>query len=170
MGFAVNDRRVTSLGALPVKDPTVASDLATRPFEADGVESYIPTKAVEPQFDLGQLQLVFGEYRRHHATIQEPTRWMKQFKALLAPVVKQASLLTLGGNAVATYRYDGKLATKRLEEEQPHIHAKYMRRVSKLEFDEEAFRAEEPVLHQLYRGRSFRLVNGGEGKGLVLPA
>jgi hypothetical protein len=157
---------------LPVKDAVIASSLSQRPVaQIDStVEAYEPEPVKEKEFNLRPLQLHFGEYLRYHARKKEATDWTKQFKALLPGVVSDASLMVMGDLPVATFRRDARLSLSRLEREQPQIVAKYTRRVTKLEFDEEAFRQDEPLMHQAYRGRSFRLVNAGAGAGLVLPA
>ncbi len=173
MTYVTTDRRrVTQVAHLPVKDASVASELATRPLaELDPeTDPYIPEPVAEKRYDFTPLQLHFGEYLRHHTRAKEANGWLKDFKRLLPGVVGDSSLMVMGNLPVATFRRDAKLSMKRLESEQPHIVKKYTRMVTREEFDEDAFRAEEPLLHQAYRGRSFRLVNGGPGAGLVLPS
>lgn len=167
-GFRVDDRR--RISALPVKDAQAAQEMATRPIaDIDNTAPALVPEPKEKQFDLSPLRLVFGEYLRHHANARESKGFMDQFKKLLPGVTGSASLLVMGNLPVATYRHDGKLAVKKLADEQPEIVKKYTRLVTKEEFDEEAFRRDEPLLHQAYRGRSLRLVTSGAGAGLVLP-
>lgn len=172
MTYVTTDRRrVAPMAQLPVKDAAVAGELATKPLaEVDAeIEPYVPAKVEEKRYDLTPLQLHFGEFLRYHTRAKEATGWLKEFKKVLPGVVGEASLMVMGNLPVATFRRDTKLSMKRLESEQPHIIKKYTRTVTREEFDEEAFREEEPLMHQAYRGRSFRLVNGGPGAGLVLP-
>lgn len=173
MSYTVTDRRRPELfDTLPVENPVVASDFSQRPVaqvDAD-VDVYDPPKNEEKQYDLSPLRLHYGEFLRYHARAKEANGWLKTFKSLLPGVVGDASLMVMGNLPVATFRRDQKLSMKRLADEQPQIIAKYTRRVVKEEFDEEAFRNEEPLMHQAYRGRSFRLVASGPGAGLVLPS
>lgn len=173
MTYVTTDRRrITAVSELPVTDDIVANYLATRPVaETDStVDIYTPEPVAEKEYNLTPLKLHFGEFLRHHARAKEANDWKTDFKKLLPGVVADATLMRLDGLPVATFRRDAKLSMKRLEAEQPEIVKKYTRMVTKQEFDEEAFRSDEPLLHQAYRGRSFRLVNGGAGAGLVLPA
>jgi len=157
---------------LPVKDTIVAGHFAQLPVtQIDStVETYEPEPVKEKEFNLRPLKLHFGEFLRYHAQKREATEWTKQFKGLLPGVVADASLMVMGDLPVATFRRDARLSVSRLEREQPQIIKKYTVRKVVEVFDEEAFRQDEPLLHQAYRGRSFRLVNSGAGAGLVLPA
>lgn len=171
MSYTVTDNRRT-IEDLPVKSRVIASDYAQRPVaEVDStIEVYKPEPVKEKEYSLDQIRLHFGEFLRHHAHAKEATDWTKQFKGLMPGVAGDASLMVMRDVPVATFRRDGKLAFKKLEAEQPQIVAKYTRMVTEPKFDEDAFKKDEPMLYQAYRARSFRLVNGGAGKGLVLPS
>lgn len=171
MSYRTVDKR-TFDRTLPIQDPDVAQDLAVRPIaEIDPqADPYVPEKVEEKEYNLTPLKLHFGEFLRHHGRAKEANAWLKDFKSLLPGVVGDASLMVMGDVPVATFRRDAKLSMKRLAAEQPQIIAKYTRKTVVEEFDEEAFRQEEPLLHQAYRGRSFRLVSGGGLGRLVLPS
>lgn len=173
MSFTTNDRRkVSTLDAMPVADEVVANYLASRPVEETDskVEVYQPEPVEEVKYNLAPLKLHFGEYLRNHGQAKESALWMKQFKSLLPGVVNDASLMVMGDLPVATFRRDARLSKSRLDKEQPHIVAKYTKMKWVEVFDEEAFEADMPDVHAAYRGRSFRLVAGGSGAGLILPA
>jgi hypothetical protein len=165
-------RRIASVPALDVKDPGLADTLASLPMSQ--VDSGLDKLELEPKekiYDLKpNLRLHFGEFLRHHSVVKDSGGWGKQFKLLLPGVVGDATLMMMGDLPVATFRRDTKLAVKKLEQEQPQIIKKYTVRKVVEVFDEEAFRRDDPLMHQAYRGRSFRLVNAGAGAGLVLPA
>lgn len=158
--------------SLPISTPQAAAQAAAQPVEhtVSDAEVYkpLPAKKDEPSYALDRFGAQFGQYLVHHAAVKGPNEYMKQFKAILPALVDSASLLTIGNRPVATFRYDGKLAVERLAKEQPEIYERYLRRVSKLEFDKEEFAAHEPGLFQLYRGRSFRLVTTSSGP-ILLP-
>lgn len=168
----LNDRRrIPTVPELDIEDPELADELVSMPASKvdDSIAPYEPPKEKPPvEFDITHLRLHFGEFLKHHSIAKDSTGWTNQFKTLVPGVVGDAGLLTVKNLPVASFKRDGKLVFSRLEAEQPHIVAKYMRMVTKPEFDEAAFRAEMPDVHAAYRARSFRLVNAGSGAGLVL--
>lgn len=175
-GYMYTDRRrIKAVTALDVPDPLLAQDLASRPLAT--VDPTVPAlSAPEPgvpadiEYNMRPLKMHFGEFLRHHATAKDSEDWKKQFKKLLPGVVNDASLMVMGDEPVATFRRDARLSKSRLDKEQPQIVAKYTKMKWVEVFDEEAFKQEMPDVHAAYRGRSFRLVRGGAGAGLVLPS
>lgn len=122
-------------------------------------EVAIPASAevAEIKFDLNTYQLQWAEYLLHHSAKSQAEKWMDEFKPLLAKAVGDATLLTMNGRDVASFRRDARLNTKQLAKEQPQIIAQYTHIVCEEKFDEEAFRREMPAMHAAYRGRSLRL-------------
>lgn len=173
-GFMIHDRRrIQSINALDVGDPHVADLMSSLPLsEVDSrLDAYTPDPDCQDiPYNMKNLRLHFGEFLRQHSQAADSEDWKKQFKTLLPAVVKDATLMVLDDAPVATFRRDTKLAIKRLEQEQPHIIAKYTEMVTKPEFNETKFKAEMPDVHAAYRGRSFRLKKTGAGAGLVLPS
>lgn len=172
-GFMIHDRRrVATVDTLDVQDPAMADMLGSMPLDAvdSRLDPYEPDPKIKDiPFNIKPLKLHFGEFIRHHSMGADSKNWTDQFKKLLPGVVKNANLMVMDDAPVATFRHDGKLALKRLEQEQPHIIAKYTEMVTKPEFNEAKFKAEMPDVHAAYRGRSFRLKKTGAGAGLVLP-
>jgi len=173
-GFMIQDRsRVAAINALDVDDAGMAETLASLPMgQVDSrLDPYTPDPEIKDiPFNIKPLKLHFGEFLRHHSMAADSTSWTKQFKTLLPGVVKNATVMVMDDVPVATFRHDTKLAIKRLEQEQPHIVAKYTEMVTEPKFNEAKFKAEMPDVHAAYRGRSFRLKKTGPGAGLVLPS
>lgn len=176
-GFRMSDNRraaiaqATTVSQLPVRDSLVAGAVASMDVAQIDPEAsaYVPAKKPEQRYDLEALKLIWGEFMLQHAAKKEADGWLKTFKTLLPPVVGDATLLVVGDREVARYRRDGKLNMKQLAAEQPHIVAKYTRIMATEQFDEDAFKADEPAMHAAYRGRSLRLVTAG-GAPIVLPS
>lgn len=168
VGYTFTDnRRYTppaEFGSLSVPDAQaalVAADAPVERFDPQASE-YRPVvkDAVEVAFDLSPLKMYWGEYLQRHSVAADMNGWLKEFKALLPNVngIKDATVLTMGGAEVATYRRSAKLNTKQLEAEQPQVVEKYTRPVTEMKFDEDAFRRDMPAMHAAYRGRQLKLV------------
>ena len=175
-GYLITDRRnIPSVPELDVKDPELAGQLAGMPLSKvdSSISRYEPSDEIKDvPFDLKAkgLALHVGEFLKHHSYAADSEGWKDQFKALLPGVVGDANLMLLGGEPIATFRRDARLALSKLKKEQPQIIAQFTRWKWVEVFDEEAFKKEMPDVHAAYRGRSFRLKKQGPGSGLVLPA
>lgn len=171
-GYMISDRRrIRSIPELDVPDPDLAATLADMPLDKvdSTLEPYVPDPEVPDKvYDMNRLRLHVGEFLKHHSLAADSEGFKKQFKSLLPGVVGDSTLLVMGDLPIATFRRDTKLATKRLEQEQPHIITKYTKMRWVPVFDEEAFKAEMPDVHAAYRGRSFRLKKASSGAGLSL--
>lgn len=171
--YVVTDNRrfVPGIEHLPIQNGGVAEAMARTPIEqaVPGVKPYErPEGEVELTYDLGPLRLLWGEAIRHHTIYGESRRWLDGFKEVLPAYTKQATLLTLHGSEVATYRPNGQLKFKELEREQPDLVAKYTRMQSRLTFDEEAFKREHPEVHAAYRARRLVFVSAPKAQ-IALP-
>lgn len=158
---------------LPVGSREVALVAATAPNEnlAEDLGVYEPEEdGGEVTFDLRPMAMVWGEFKLRHADHAETDLWLKQFKTLFPRfpgVTQKNTVLTMNGDTVATYRYDGVLSKKRVQENYPDLYQKFLKRKSTLVFDEEAFKEKYPLEYQLCRGRSLRLKKSAGG--ILLP-
>lgn len=172
-GTPVTDRRRVAPGweHLPVQNGVLAQQAARSPIESltRDVEEYQPAKTPEPAFDMGQLELLWGEFLLWHKQRGEASAWMNTFKEALQAHIKDASLLTLRGRAVATYRRNGNFSMSRFREEQPELVAQYTKLMTSMEFDMASFRREHAGLYEQYRARRLVLVTESKGTKLVIP-
>ena len=144
--------------------PEVSKELAAEAAETT-TEAFLPAKA--PKEDPNARVLVqpldilrpqFGEFFVRHRQGAEVSGFMKAFKEMLPAFAKDATHLALGGEVIASYRHDGRLSVSELKKVRPDIIAKYTRIRSVEVFDEDAFRADDPATHEMFRGRSLRLL------------
>jgi hypothetical protein len=169
-GFPVTDNRRMPIAnkffeKLPVTDPHAALAASAAPVEKydPSAAEYKPSavaKKEEIPFDLAPLRLYWGEFLQRHSVHADMAKWLKEFKTLLpqVPKVEESTAFTVDGTVVATYHRDAALNVSRLKAEQPELYHKYMRRVSKIEFDKEAFALEEPAMNAAYRSKRLGLV------------
>lgn len=170
--FAITDNR--RLAAMPIRDEVKAQETAARPLETLDIElaTFQPPEdgTAETTFDLSPFALQHGEFLLRHSRAAQDGRWLKEFKALLGAMTPDATLISFHGANIATFRRDAQLNMKRLEQEQPHIIAKYTRTKTVTAFDQEAFRNDLPHVYAIYRGRSYRLIKNPQAASLFEPA
>jgi hypothetical protein len=106
------------------------------------------------RYDFGQVRMLFEEYKLRAARHAEDEAWLEQFKARAKEVSNNADEFVLDGEVVATL-VAGQLNVGRIEKELPDIHQRYMRPVTKVQFDKERFQAENPGLFREYQARRF---------------
>lgn len=109
-------------------------------------------------YDIDDLDLFYQEFLLRRDRAAEDTKWIKAFQAQLDRIADGADHFRLRGNVVATYKRNGNLNLTRLEEEHPEVIKQYTRLVTKLDFDKDAFEAQEPELFAEYRAKVFRVV------------
>lgn len=118
-----------------------------------------PEKDVETvkSYDLGNVLLAYQEYLVRRERVQNDNLWIEEFQKQLDRVSDGAEHFTLNGREVITYKRNGNLNVKRLESEHPNLVTHYTRLVTKLQFDKEAFKQEEPELFAAYRAKVFHV-------------
>lgn len=152
--YMINDMRRTTPVTFPdrIPAPPVQGTVA------------VPTEAAAPEvkYDVSQIRLQWKEYLLNREMNAQSGKWLDTFKELLPKLTdvggKEATLLVVGEDAVATYRRDAKLNMARLAKEQPQIIEAYTRIIAEEKFDEAAFARDMPEVHAMYRGRSLRLI------------
>lgn len=112
------------------------------------------TPAKKPQYSLDQVALLWQEYQMRRKRMEEDKAYCDEFTDALKEMCGDAEAFTFQGKQVATMVL-GQLNVKRLSEEQPEAHEKYMRRITKLQFDRDGLRKEDPDLYEKYQARRF---------------
>lgn len=106
------------------------------------------------RYSLDPVRPAFEEFLMRSARLRSDERWCDKFKSMAKALAPDIDEYTIDGNAVAKI-VPGQLNVSKLAEELPDIHAKYTRAVTKIEFDQEAFRRDEPELFKHYQARRF---------------
>lgn len=156
--FPVTDkRRIANIPTTVTANALVAMQTQPPATKAETPEP-LPGNRQDMEYSLAPVRRVWSQFLLHHSATAETEAWKAQFKKLLPEVVgQQATALTLDGDRVATFRYDGRFSLSRFKAEQPALYHEFLRRKTVEVFDEDAFREQNPELHELYRGRSLRL-------------
>lgn len=125
----------------------------------DLVEQDDGKKQLEVEFNLDQVEMQFGEFVTRRKRHDGDGKWLKEFKVLFGKLVGNARVFKLHNRKVAHYVL-GQLNLSELQKEQPDIVKKYTRIIAEEKFDEEAFKNDEPELHEQYRARRLVLISG----------
>lgn len=99
-----------------------------------------------------RFKVIDGQYK-------QAKKWLDNYKKLLKEVSGGANIFTIKDRQVAVM-VPGKLNRTLLAQEQPDVVTRYTRQVVKVEFDEAAFRLEEPEMFEQYQAQALRLSAG----------
>lgn len=175
-GYNVVDNRRTvpqrDIGTLPIENGKAALDAARLPVQqviADVLPYAKPKGPEETKYELSQLELVWGTAVLKHAQFKETKKWLDTFKEVLPGYTRDATLLTLHGREVATYRRNGQLNLTELRKEQPDLVAKYTKLMTSMQFDETSFAHDHPDVYAAYRARRLVFVSSPKPTGITLP-
>lgn len=111
-------------------------------------------KKVVKEYSLDPVRPAFEEFLMRTARTKADQAWCNRFKTMAKEVSQGAESFTVEGRAVARIAL-GQLNETQLAEQLPDMYKKYVRPVTEMKFDQEAFRHDNPELFKAFRARRF---------------
>jgi hypothetical protein len=100
--------------------------------------------------------------REAQKRVDEAAQELKRAREIFDQIVGNCEVVTAAGRELAFYRHDGRFSPKQFTQDLPHLADKFTRWKAKPFIDEEALKAEHPMLYKQYRARTLRIT--GEGR------
>lgn len=109
------------------------------------------------QYSLDKTIMLWQEAQLRSQRVKEDTKWLDEYKDTIKAVAGEADEFTINGEVVARL-VPGQLNVSKLAAEQPQLHQRYMRLVSKHQFDSGSLERDEPEIFEKYRARRFCVI------------